>query len=99
MESSHQRAALCLWKDWQAWTPAEADASTQKGKGMGHPSLLPSQSKESYCRKFAWKVLEARTSGLRCFYTADTTSLEMRFIQLDSEGKWPVLLLHPGPVG
>lgn len=27
---------------------------------------------------------------LRSFYAIDTTSLEMRFIQLDSEGKWLV---------
>lgn len=56
------------------------------------PFLLSPQSTHSHCVQFAWLVLKARTSGPRSFYTTDATSLEMRFIQLDSEGKWPFLL-------
>lgn len=57
----------------------------RKKPGPEVPSFLVSlQSADSYWRKFTWKVLEARISGLRSFYTTDINSLEVKFIQLNS---------------
>lgn len=95
-----QREAMCGWDGMGDVDSCNSWCLNAKGKESGlevPPFLTSPQSTDSRGRQFAWKVLEARASGLWSFCTTKTTSLEMRSIQLDCEGKWPVLFQHREP--